>query len=128
MTPEGKMQWSYIGGVNGQEIGPSHPTRQCGKVICRNSLSDPSVEKHHLVERKCLVEGVPPVGQQITEANPDKMCSSLPALERRTVQSPHGEKGHTHIQFGAITLYMQNIYGVSEPQIPKLCWFTTPHR
>jgi hypothetical protein len=79
-----------------REIGLSHPTHQCGKVTCRNSLSGPSLEEHHLVARKCLVEGVPPVGQQIIEAYPDIMYSSLSALERM-VQSPHGEKGHTHI-------------------------------
>jgi hypothetical protein len=122
VTLEGKMHWSYIGGLKGQETGPSHPTHQCGKVTCRNSLSGPSVEEHHLVERKCLIEGVPPVRHQITEVYPDKMYLSLSALERRRVRSLHGEKGHTPtFILGLSYSYMQNVYGVSEPQILKLC-------
>jgi hypothetical protein len=87
------------------------------------------VEEHQLVERKCVVEGVPPVGEQVTEAYPAKMYSSLSALERRRVHSPRGKKGHTHtFSLGLSHSYMQNVYGASEPQILQLCWFATPHR
>jgi hypothetical protein len=46
-----------------------------------------SLEGHHLVERKRLVEDVPSARLQITQAHRDDFCCSRTSLESRRSQS-----------------------------------------
>jgi hypothetical protein len=61
----GERYGGYIGGVRKPRdwLLLSSPFHWFG-----NSLSGPSVEEHHLVERKCLIEDVLWAGLQITLA------------------------------------------------------------
>jgi hypothetical protein len=92
-----------------------------------NSLPGTSMEEHHLVEWKCLVEGVLLVGLQITVAYPGNLYVSLPALETRRVKLPHESERVPHVQFG-LSQSCLDLYVGCELQILQQCQFTTSHR
>jgi hypothetical protein len=78
MTPGGGNAVGYWGSKEVKRL--SSPVRWFG-----NSLSGPSMEERHLVERKCLVEGILFAGLQMTLAYIGYLYLSLPALEARRV-------------------------------------------
>jgi hypothetical protein len=91
LTPEEKSNGVILGEYGGQRDWSilSNPP----EIL---PMSGISVEEGYLVERKCLVEGVPPARLQITQAQayPGNVYPHLSALER-WVQSHQGKKGGT---------------------------------